>query len=201
MLRPLLLIVLLAAVGQGQAQAVRRKHLVMSVGGGIGVINAFSDRKDIEVVGLGSGVFRAAFGFAVTDRWSLGLHFDRVGSTWHNGALDRLHFTTYLFGIAYRPWITERSAMELEFGFGPMRTSLFPNDTRLPYTTTGGAVSVGFRYIGMLSRTIGAFAAFDHAASSSNELLLEGGLVNPGGGRSRFQWNSPRVSFGMIVRF
>jgi len=200
-LRTSLLLLVIATIGSVQAQAVRRKHLLMSVGGGIGVLNVYSDRRDIAVEGLGSGAFRAAFGYAVADRWSLGVHYDRIGSAWHNGGLDRLHMTTYLLSIAYRPWVSDRSAVELEFAFGAMAASLFPNETRLPYTTTGGAAEFGVRYIGMMSGTIGAFVALDHATSSSNELVLEGGLVNPDGVKSRIQWNSPRLAAGMVVRF
>lgn len=184
-----------------QAQAVRKKQLLMSVGGGVGVINLYSDRSDIAVEGLGSGVLRAAFGYAIGKRWSLGIHYDRVGSTWHNKGLDRLHMTTYMLGIAFRPLIWERTAVELEGGFGPSASSLFPLESRLPYTTTSGVINGSVRYIGMFSSTIGGFIAFDHTASSSNELVLEGGLVNVDGTRTRIQWNSPRISAGMVVRF
>lgn len=196
----LVLLVLLSATSS-RAQAVREKHLVMSLGGGIGTVNLFSDRADIEVVGLGSGAVRAAFGYATGRRWSLGMHYDRLGSTWHNGGLDRLHMTTYMIGIAYRPWVTERSVMELELALGISASSLFALDTRLPYTTSGGVMNVSYRYIGMLTSTIGAFVAIDHAASSSTELVLEGGLVNPNGDRSRIQWNSQRITSGLVVRF
>lgn len=173
----------------------------MSVGGGFGIMNVFSDRDDITVEGLGAGALRAAFGYAVGKRISLGIHYDRVGSTWHNGGLDRLHMTTYLLSLAYRPWISERSAWELEVAFGPSAASLFPLESRLPYTTTGGAVNTSVRYFSMWTNTLGLFIAADHASSTSTELVLEGGLVNPDGTRSRLQWNSPRVTAGMLVRF
>lgn len=183
------------------SQGVRRKHLVMSVGGGIGIMNLYSDRKDIAVQGLGAGTTRAAFSYAIADRWSLGMHYDRVGSAWHNGALDRLHMTNYLLSVGYRPWIGERWAVECELGIGAMAASLFPVDSRLPYTTTGSSISIGIRYQYMYSQTIGLFIGADHAASGSAELVVDGGLVNPDGTRSRIQWNSPRVAAGMLVRF
>lgn len=164
-------------------------------------MNLYSDREDIAVDGLGSGALRAAFGYAVSDRLSLGIHYDRIGSAWHNGAVDRLHLTTYMLGFAYRPWMSQDAALEFEFGFGPTAASLFPLDSRLPYTAAGSVVNLGFRYLGMVGRTMGAFAALDHAASSSNELVLDGGLVNQNGVRSRIQWNSPRVTAGVLVRF
>lgn len=197
----IVLLLLLLWATTVHAQAVRKKHLLMSLGGGIGVLNLFSDREDIEVVGLGSGAVRAAFGYATGDRWSFGLHYDRVGSTGHNGGLDRLHLTTYMLGVAYRPWISARSAMELELAIGTSATSLFALETRLPYTSTGGVIGLSYRYLGMLSRTLGAFVALDHTASSSDELLLEGGQVNPDGRPSRLQWNSQRITCGLVVRF
>lgn len=199
--RLLLSFFVLMLAAPSQAQAVRKKQLLMSVGGGFGIMNVFSDRDDIAVEGLGAGALRAAFGYAVGKRISLGIHYDRVGSTWHNGGLDRLHMTTYLLSLAYRPWISERSAWELEVAFGPSAASLFPLESRLPYTTTGGAVNTSVRYFSMWTNTLGLFIAADHASSNSTELVLEGGLVNPGGERSRLQWNSPRVTTGLLVRF
>ncbi len=183
------------------AQGVRRKHLVMSMGGGIGLLNLYSDRDDIAVEGLGGGALRAAFGYAITDRWSLGMHYDRIGSGWHNGALDRLHLTTYLLGVAYRPWIGDRYAVEVELGLGSTNAALFPVASRLPYTTTGAALNLSLRYQYMYSRTMGVFIALDHAASNSSELVVDGGLVNPDGTRTRIQWNSPRLTGGVLVRF
>ncbi len=199
--RSILALLLVLLVAPSQAQAVRKKQLLMSVGGGFGIMNVFSDRADIAVEGLGAGALRAAFGYAVGKRVSLGIHYDRVGSTWHNGGLDRLHMTTYLLSVAYRPWISDRSAWELEFAFGSSAASLFPLESRLPYTNTGGAVNVSLRYLSMWTNTLGVFIAGDHASSSSEELVLEGGLVNPNGVRSRLQWNSPRVTAGLLVRF
>lgn len=183
------------------AQAVRRKHLVMSVAGGVGVMNLFSDREDIGVEGLGSGAMRAALGYAIADRWSLGVHYDRIGSAWHNGGVDRLHLTTYLLGFTYRPWIGERYAVEAELGIGAMNAALFPEGSRLPYTTTGSVVNVSVRYQYMYSHTIGVFTALDHGSSSSGELVVDGGLVNTDGTRTRIQWNSTRLTAGMLVRF
>lgn len=182
-------------------QGVRRKHLVMSLGGGIGVINLYSDRHDIGVEGLGAGALRVAFGYAITDRWSLGFHYDRIGSTWHNGALDRLHLTDYLFTVGHRPWVGPRSAVLLNLGFGAMAASLSPVDARLPYTTTASCISLGVRYVYMATGTIGWYVAADHAASGSGELVVEVGSVNPDGSRSRMQWNSPRITSGLVVRF
>ena len=195
---------LIAVLGFGHVamgQGVRRKHLVMSIGGGIGTINLYSDRKDIAVEGLGAGAMRAAFGYAISDRWSLGMHYDRVGSAWHNGALDRLHLTNYLLSVGYRPWVGEHSAVEIDLALGAMAASLFPVDSRLPYTTTGSAISLGVRYQFMYSNTIGVFIGADHAASGSSVLVVDGGLVNADGTISRIQWNSPRVTTGLLVRF
>lgn len=200
--RPLIhfLCALLLATG-AQAQAVRKKQLLMSVGGGFGILNVFSDRNDITVEGLGSGALRAAFGYAVGKRISLGIHYDRVGSTWHNGGLDRLHMTTYMLSLAYRPWMSDKSAWEMEVALGPSAASLFPLESRLPYTAGGGAFNFSLRYFSMWTNTLGLFIAADHTTSSSEELVLEGGLVNPDGFKSRLQWNSPRVTAGLLVRF
>lgn len=174
----------------------------MSVSGGLGIMNIYSGRDDILVEGLGCGAVRAAFGYAISDRWSLGIHYDRVGSAWHNGAVDRLYMSNHLLSVAYRPWVSAYSAFELEIAFGPTTASLFMPDTRLPYTATGSALSGGVRYLGMMSGTIGAFVALDHVASSSEVLTHEhGSALRPGNEAVRIQWNSPRVTAGLLVRF
>lgn len=188
----------------GLAQAVERKHLVMSFAGGGGQLNLFSDRKDIAASGLVCGAFRAAFGYAISDKWSLGIHYDRIGTAELQEGVtgsDRLHVTTYLLAATFRPWNKGRSALQCEMAVGPTAAALFPIDSRLPYTNQGTALALSVNYLHMLNRTLGWFVAGDQVTSSSNELVVDGGQVNPDGRISRLQWNSQRFTAGLVVRF
>ncbi len=183
------------------AQAVEARHLVMTVGGGAGMLNMASDRPDLADVGVESGALRFAFGYAFSQRWSLGVHYDRIGTAYHGGVLDHLHVTTYLLEGTYRPWVGQRAAMECTLGIGASALSLFPYGARLPYTGSGSTLSVGVRYWHMVTYTLGFFTAVDHATSSSNALVVNGGTVDPDGSDTRVQWNSQRVTAGLLVRF
>ncbi|HRH70737.1 MAG TPA: hypothetical protein PLB89_14645 [Flavobacteriales bacterium] len=183
------------------AQAVEARHLVMSVGGGAGMLNMASDDADLADQGVESGALRFAFGYAFSPRWSLGIHYDRIGTAYHGGILEHLHVTNYLVEGTYRPWVGQRAMAECTFGVGASVLALFPYGARLPYTGNGATVSVGVRYGHMITHTLGFFAAADHAASSSNALEVNGGVVDPDGTATHVQWNSQRITAGMLVRF
>lgn len=183
------------------AQAVEPKHLVMTVGGGVGMLNMASDRADLADQGVESGALRFAFGYAFSRRWSLGIHYDRIGTAYHAGILEHMHVTTYLLEGTYRPWVGQRATVECTTGLGGSAVALFPYGARLPYTGSGTTLSVGLRYWHMLTYTMGFFAAADHAASSSNALVVNGGTVDPDGTTTHVQWNSQRITAGLLVRF
>lgn len=200
-LQSLLLLAGLSTLTAASAQAVEAKHLVMTLGGGVGILNMASDRADLADQAVESGAVRFAFGYAIARRWSLGIHYDRVGTTNHAGVLDHLHMTTYLLEGTYRPWVGQRATVECTLGIGTAAVALFAKDNRLPYTGTGSALAIGLRYWHMITYTLGIFAAVDHAASSSNALVVNGGTVDPDGTETYMQWNSQRITTGLLVRF
>lgn len=201
MVRTLLLSLLLSGSVVCTGQALHRKHLTVSLGGGAGLWQVNSDRDDLTQDALESGAIRFAFGYAIADRWSLGIHYDRVGSARHDGLLARARATTYLIEGAYRPWSGQHAFLEINLGLGAHITALFPTTERLPYTATGSAGSLGIRYAHLLSGTVGLYLAADHAASSSDALTLNGGRVNADGSTSIVQWNTQRITAGLMVRF
>ena len=201
MLRPLLSLYCVVQFFVCSAQTVERKHLVMTVGGGAGMLNLASDRPDLTDQRVESGTLRCAFGYAISPRWSLGFHYDRIGTAFHGGSLEHLHVTAYMLEGSYRPWIGKFSAVECTLGIGATAGSLFPFGARLPYTSSGAVVGIGVRYLHMLGHTVGFYTALDHAASSSDEIVVNGGTVNPDGSKTRVQWNSQRISAGLLVRF
>ncbi len=183
-----------------EGQAVERKHLIIVFGAGAGVLQFNSNEPDLETDAMKCGAVRLNFGYAISDRWSLGIHYDRLGTSEHRN-LDRSHVTTYMLETSYRPWTGEHAALEIHAGLGAMAAALYPIDARLPFVAGGSAVALGVRYLHLITPTIGAFTAFDHTATSSNELTLEGGSVDPSGTPVKLQWNAQRISAGLFVRF
>jgi hypothetical protein len=180
---------------------VHKKHLLTSFSGGPGVINTSSDHADLATSAIACNAFRFSFAFALSDRWSLGVHYDRIGSDQGYGTLDKFHMENYVLEGSYRPWIRERAALECTVGLGASSSALFPIDTRLPYTSSGGVFTLGARYLHFFNKTIGGMASLEHAASGTEELLVEGGTVNPDGSTSTLQWSSQRFTLGIVVKF
>lgn len=197
----LLLLACLLQLSGALAQAVERKHLMMTVGGGLGVLNMSSDRADLTDRTITSGALRFAFGYAIAPRWSLGVHYDRIGTAFHDGILEQLHVTTYMLEGSYRPWTGQHATVEFVLGLGVSAGALFPYGERLPYTSAGTVANIGVRYLHMVGHTLGFFGAMDHAASSSDEIVVNGGTVNPDGSKTRVQWNSQRITAGLLIRF
>jgi hypothetical protein len=185
--------------GSLYAQSIQRKHLVVGLNAGAGVLHLASDRPDLSANGE-CGAVRFTFAFALSDRWSIGGHYDRVGTAHHPG-LDRLHMTTYTIEGTYRPWTGNRAGLECTMGLGSTAAALFPPASQLPMTATGAVFMIGTRYLHLISHTLGWSIALDHAATSSNELVLEGGVVEAPNGKAHVQWNSQRVTAGLFVRF
>lgn len=183
-----------------RAQAVQHKHLLISASGGAGVMALVSDRVDLTTT-TACNAFRFSFAYALSDKWSLGVHYDRIGSNEPDGDLDRLHLTTYLLEGTYRPWIGDRAVVECTVGLGASAASLFPEGARLPYTASGGAFTLGVRYVHLLSNTVGLMVGSEHAMAGAGNVLLEGDSVNPDGSVSTLEWNSQRLTAGMVVRF
>jgi len=194
-------VICMVALLDASSQAVRHKNLLVSFGAGAGQLNLFSDRKDLADLSVPTGALRFSVGYALSGKWSLGIHYDRIGSTYRGKGVERSHMTTYLIDGCYRPWVGAKAALECHLGLGPTLASMTPTGGRLPYTASGSAIAVGVRYLHLLSGTVGAFAALDHAYSSSNALNLNGGLVNPDASVSRIQWNSQRITLGLLARF
>lgn len=194
--------VALLAPCAANAQAVRKGNLVSSLGGGAGLLDLHGSGAGIGQPELPCGAVRFAFAHAFGKRWSLGLHYDRIGSADHGDPLERLRITTYQLEAAWRPWIGERAALELLAGAGTSILALRPVGGRLPYGANAGVVQVGARWLHMVSGTLGAFVAADHAVSAAADLALEGETVNDADGKPiSVSWSSSRITAGLLLRF
>ncbi len=185
-----------------QAQAVRKGNLVTSLGGGGGILRLKSDAEGVSGQEVNCGAVRFAFAHAFNDRVSLGLHYDRLGSDESGAPLERLRITTYMLEGVWRPWTGERAALEVHAGLGTSIIALRPLAGRLPYTANTGVVAVGARYLHLLSGSIGAFLAADHALAGQGALSLDGKVLRDNAGETlTMEWSSSRMTAGLLLRF
>lgn len=185
-----------------QAQAVQRRHLITSIGGGTGVatLDLSADSLDLELEGC--GVVRFACGYALGDRWSLGVHYDRIGRSDLPDAHGMLRFTTYAFTGTFRPWIGDKATVEAHLALGTSILAWTPRDARLPLEATSGIMTFGLRYIRMFGGVIGGFLAVDHTASGSGPLLSNGTVLRDRTDKDiSAVWDAQRLTGGMVVRF
>jgi len=185
------------------AQGVQREQLVMTIGGGGGFTTLTSSIDSLGTGGAETGAVRFAVAYAITDKWSIGVHYDRIGTDRTSSATESLRFTTYMIEGVYRPWIGERGAVELQLAFGPSLMALKPWGQGLPMKAQSTALAFGARYLRMFSGTVGGFIGVDHAASrSANVTDYNGQQISDADNNAlKIEWNSQRITAGLMVRF
>jgi len=184
------------------AQAVHQKNLLITMGVGTGLVSLKSPTEVLQLDHGQCGAVRIAFGYAISDRWSLGMHYDRIGTTDHPGPVQRFRLTTYMLEGSFRPIIRKRGTVELSAGIGPSLLALTPTNGRLPARSQHGMMAFGVRYVFVISGTIGAYLGGDIAAGNEAGLAIEGAPVTDEQGNTvRTSWNSQRLGAGLVVRF
>jgi hypothetical protein len=201
-MRALTLLVVAALSGPVHGQAVRAKQLLTSYGVGAGWSSLSSATEVLVARGSASGSVQFAAGYALSERISLGVHYDRLGSTEHPGPFQRFRITHYHFELKVRPIVRERGAMEFGVGLGPAIMVLAPRGSRLQARANGGSLGIGLRYIRMLGATLGAYAGADITAGNDPGLTLEDApVLDDRGAQVRVGWSAFRVGAGLVVRF
>lgn len=185
------------------AQAIHRKHLVMTFGGGAGITTMKSSIDSLGMRSAETGEVRFAVAYAISDKWSIGMHYDRIGTDRTSSAVELLRFTTYMIEGVYRPWIGEKAAIEVQLAFGPSLMAAKQWGQGLPMKCQSTALAVGARYLHMFSGTVGAFASVDHATSRSAHITDYNGqqITDAADNALKLDWSSQRISAGLVVRF
>lgn len=185
-------------------QAVHRKHLITSFGAGIGQLRTFTgaDSSGYEARNATCGVVRFAFAYAITDHWSLGFHYDRLGTEGFTSVTNKVRFTTYQLEAIWRPWIGENGTIETHAAFGAGLMALTPRRSDLPLRSGSGVLTFGGRYVQMFSNVIGVYLALDHTVSGDGDLTInEDKVIGTDLQPIQLNWNAQRISAGMVVRF
>jgi hypothetical protein len=185
-----------------QGQAVRRKQLVTALGFGGGSLAISTPAAQYDAQGLLAGAVRFTSAYAVSDRWSLGIHYERTGTNEHSDTVERVRFTTYLIAGAYRPLVRERSALEMHAALGSAIMALRPAGGRVPVRARGGAFTWGARWLHMINGTVGMQLCLDQSFAAQAPMELDGEpVVNAEGQQYFVRWNALNATAGVVVRF
>ncbi len=180
-------------------QAVEQKHLIISLGGGGGYSTLISTIDSLHGKALRSSAIRFAFGYALSEKWSLGGHYDRIGTVVHPGQIDRIRYTTYMIEGTYRPFNKGSDAIETSLGVGVNIAVVRPEEALIPFRSMSPVLNIGARYLHLINGTIGLFISIDHAQGFESALKKPDGSVT--GDPARISWHAQRLNGGMLVRF
>jgi hypothetical protein len=185
------------------AQAVQRKQLITSAGGGVGLLSIERTDPLIGTSNTTAGVFTFRAAYALGDRWSLGVHYDRIGSDRAGEVVEMVRFTNYMLEGIYRPVIGEHGALEVGVALGPTIMSMLTDLADLPVVGRTGTLNVGVRYLHELGGSFLLFVAADHAAAGGMEVTTYQGerIRYANGEQLKLDQNSQRLSVGFALRF
>jgi hypothetical protein len=181
---------------------VQRKHLLIALGGGGATMELAGPADSLRMQPTNSGVVHFSFAYALGDRWSLGLRFDRIGTEEQVEPMDRMRVNSFLLQGAYRPWIARRAALEVHLALGTSVISVDPENELLPVTANPGAVLYGVRFIQLLGGTMGLYAALERGVSNSDAAKFsEQALLDAEAKPVMLSWKATRATVGLVVRF
>jgi hypothetical protein len=201
-MRALALFLAVLLTGGLSGQVVQRKHLITSYGTGGGFLTLNSPTEVLRASGSLAGSVRFAVGYAAGDRFSLGFHYERMGSTIHPGPVERFRVTQYHFQVSVRPLLRERWCLEFGMGLGPSILVVTPTIGRLQPRANLGSVGLGLRYLRMLGRTLGISIGCEISAAQEGTLAVEDvPVLDERGQAVQVGWNAPRLGGGLVVRF
>ena|GEM_PF-781268 len=185
------------------AQALHRKQLITSLGAGPGLVTVDHTTDTITTSNTTAGSMTLRFAYALSDRWSIGVHYNRIGTDRAGKATELMRFTTYLLEGTYRPWIGDHAALEVNLAVGPTLMTLKPFSQNLPLRGRSNAVNIGVRYLHRFGSTLGAFVSLDHAAAAGLAVTDYNGdaITDAKGDPITLDWNSQRVNVGLAVVF
>jgi hypothetical protein len=150
-----------------------------------------------------SGVFTFRAAYALGNRWSLGVHYDRIGTDRAGEVVEMLRFTNYMVEGIYRPVSGKHGALEVGVALGPTIMSMLTDLADLPVVGRTNTLNVGVRYLHELGGSMLLFIAADHAAAGALEVTTyQGEAIRYANGEAlKLDQHNQRLSLGLAVRF
>jgi hypothetical protein len=200
-MRRWLMALLLALPALAHGQAIRRGHLINSLLAGGGRLAMHGGSDSLRSSGW-CGIIRFEAAYATGPRWSFGARWERLGTEGF-GSTELLRVTSFRLLAAYRPVVRERWAVEASLALGPSNLTAALPERIVPITGRAASMSLGLRWYGLVTKSVGLTAEADCGFSARMPLHAFGGgpLLHPGGEAQHVRWRSQGLAVGAFLRF
>lgn len=188
--------------GQARAQLVGKKNLVTAVGIGGAWGELRSPLRAFNVTGAYGGNFSFAFGYAFNTNWGMGIRYDRLGLAESVDTMAQARIALLHVHGTYRPWQTDRHAIEVETGFGSSAFAFRGLNERLPLEANSWSVNGSVRYLRQVHKSILGFVALRGHTTGRAVLSKSGaaGAINEDASMT-VHWRAVMLTFGLAVKW
>lgn len=185
-----------------QAQLVGRKNLLIHFGGGATIISSSGQADVLSTSGLAGGNVAFSFAYAFNRYWSMGVHFQRMGSKHTTTMLDHVRVARYDLEGSIRLVNREHAALEATTAIGLAEIRLRTDGQRLPVVSVDYGASIGARYLRRITNTLGTYAAINWAPFQDG-LVWQGEkpVTDESGRQLTLEWSTACIAVGLFVRF
>ena len=188
--------------GQARAQLVGKKNLVTAVGIGGAWGELRSPLRAFNVPGAYGGNFSFAFGYAFNTNWGMGIRYDRLGLAESVDTMAQARIALLHVHGTYRPWQTDRHAIEVETGFGSSAFAFRGLNERLPLEANSWSVNGCVRYLRQVHKGLLGFVALRGHTTGRAVLSKSGaaGAINEDASMT-VHWRAVMLTFGLAVKW
>ena len=185
-----------------QGQVVKKKNLLISMGGGVSYGAITSTHPAYNASSAWGGNITFGFAYAFNANWGLGIRFDRLGYTSAYDTLSQARATVLQLHGTYRPWQTEVHALEIETGVGLGTLSLRGNQERVPAEARAYAFNVSLRYLRTVHKSLIVFCALRGSSMGTTALIMhDQGVLLDAPGSEKIGWQGLWINAGFAVRW
>jgi hypothetical protein len=200
-MRLAIILLYLAVTATGRGQTIAKKDLLITLGGGACSLALKGDSDLFHTRTIG-GTIDFAFNYSITDRFAMGFHYQRLGTDDIDPPAERVRITRYEIEVGWRAWSGAHSALQITAGAGAGVPAISLSGGGLPLTAVTGEVSLGARYVHLLTDVIGAYALLNATPGKSGALLYGDQEVRDVHGNAvQINWSAVSLAAGVMVRF
>lgn len=188
--------------GQAPAQLVGRKNLVTTVGIGGAWGELRSPMDAFNVPGPYGGNFSFSFSYSFNPNWGLGIRYDRLGMAESVDTMAQARIALLHVHGSYRPWQSDREALEIETGFGSSSFAFRGLNERLPLEANSWSVNGSVRYLRHVHRSMLVSLALRGHTTGRAALSKMGSAAQMNEDTTAtVQWRAILLSVGLAVKW